>query len=183
MLNLTRSFFSFLLLSSFFILSTEATAQNIPTNIAVVNFEQVLATSSAPKSIREQVQKKRDAYRKEIQIEESELRKSNQDLAQKQTLLSKESYKEERRKFEQKVLSVQKKVQEKNVYLQKAQTKAQQKVKDALRKVVLKIAQKNGYPLVLRHSQTVVVADKMNITKLVISELNKQLPTINVFGK
>lgn len=179
----TRVLFSFFLLSSFLILNTDATAQNIPTNIAVVNFEQVLATSAAPKSIREQIQAKRDTYRIEVQKDEAELRKSNQELAQKQTLLSQDAFKEERRKFEQKVLAVQKKVQEKNLNLQKAQARAQQKVKDALRNVVLQVAQLKGYALVLRRAQTVVVADPMDITKLVISELNKQLPSIKVFGK
>ena len=183
MLTVKRLIFSTFLLSAFLIHSEAAVAQSIPSSIAVVNFEQVLATSTAPKSIREQVQVKRDAYRKEVQKEEADLRKSNQELAQKQTLLSQDAFKEERRKFEQKVLAVQKKVQEKNLNLQKSQTAAQDKVKKALRKVVLEIAQKKGYALVLRRAQTVVVADQMDITKIVVSELNKQLPTIKVFGK
>jgi len=183
MFNFYRSFILMSVLSGFLITTFDAKAQSVQESIAVVNFEQILLTSSAPKSIRSQIQAQRDSYRKEVQKEEADLRAANQALAQKQSLLSPESFQEERRKFEQRVLAVQKKIQQKNITLQKAQSKAQEKVKNALRQVVLKIAQKNGYALVVRRAQVVVVADKMDITKLVITELNKQLPTVKVFGK
>lgn len=182
MLLTFRSFLTAVIFVGLSFISVQAQAQTALSNIAIVNFEQVLATSEAPKSIREQVQAKRDVYRKQIQQDEANLRQANQELAQKQALLSPEAFKDERRKFEQKVLEVQKKVQQKNLNLQKAQGEAQRKVKDILRKVVLNIAQKKGYALVLRRAQTVVVADQMDITKTVISELNQQLPTIKVFS-
>ncbi|NVK18123.1 MAG: OmpH family outer membrane protein [Methylocystaceae bacterium] len=168
-------------LSLIFSFSSTAKAQEVPLNVAVVNFQKVMAVSAAPKNVREQVKAIREQYRTEVQKEEAELLKANQDLAQKQSLLSPESFKEERRKFEQKVREVQKKVQQKNLDLQKAQNEALEKINQNLREVVLKIAADKGYSLVLRRENTVVVADKYDISDEVIKQLNAKLPSIKVF--
>ncbi|SCA55029.1 putative Outer membrane protein [Candidatus Terasakiella magnetica] len=163
--------------------ASPAHAQQVPIKIAVVDMEQVLIKSTAPKSIREQVNKIRSQYRSEVKKEETALHQANQSLAQKKTLLSQEAFKEERRKFEQKVLGVQKKVQQKNLSLQKAQNAAQAKVKQALSKVVIALAQQQGFTLVLRRAQTIVVAEQFDITNQVITELNKTLPKVVVTTK
>lgn len=87
--------------------------QQVPLNIAIVNIDKILGTAAAPKGILAQIKQIRDTYRQEVQKEEEALRQANQELAQKQSLLSPEAFKEERRKFEQNVLAVQKKVQQK----------------------------------------------------------------------
>jgi len=160
--------------------SPSVAQQPVPVKVAVVNIEKVLGTASAPKGIREQVQKIRSDFRQKIQTEESSLRQANQELAQKQSLLSPEAFKEERRQFEQKVLGVQKSVQQKNVILNKAQQQAQEEVKKALREVVLNLSKEHGFTLVLRRNQTVLVAEQLDITDLVISALNKNLPNVTV---
>ncbi len=156
-------------------------AQNVPIKIAVVDFKLIQKDASVHKSIREQLSKKSNADNCEIQKERDALRISNQELAQKKTLLSPEAFQEERRKFEQKLIAVQKKVREKNQYIQKSQSKALQVSHSKLRDIILKMAQDNSYTWILRKEQTVIVADKMDITQSVISALNKQLPSIKVF--
>jgi len=176
-----RLFLCFLILTGALFTNQQAFAQQAPLKIAVVDMERVLRNAVAPKSIREQVKNFRDKYKTEVQKEEALLRQSNQDLAQKQSLLSPDAFKAERRKFEQKVLEVQKKVQQKNLSLQNAQNDAQNKVKIALRDTVLSLSKDRGYSLVLRNAQTIVVADQLDITKDVIAGLNKKLPSIKVF--
>lgn len=170
-----------LALSFIFTSNTHVSAQEIPLNVAVVNFQKVMAVAAAPKNVRDQVKAIREQYRKEVQKEEADLLKANQALAQKQTLLSQDAFNEERRKFEQKVREVQKKVQQKNLNLQKAQNKALEEINQNLREVVLKISADKGYTLVLRRENTVVVADKFDISDVVIKELNAKLPSIKVF--
>lgn len=166
-----------------FLLATNSltSAQEVPLNIAIVNFQKVMGVATAPKGVREQVKNIRDQYRKEVQQEEAELLKANQSLAQKQTLLAPEAFKEERRKFEQKVRDVQKKVQEKNLNLQKAQNEAMEAINNGLREVILAISAEKGFTLVLRRENTVIVADKLDISDEVIERLNKKLPSIKVF--
>lgn len=158
----------------------QAQNPNVPLNIAVVDFDKVSMTATAPKSITEQVKAIRQKYHAQIQAEEAELRKANQSLAQKQSLLSSDAFKAERRKFEQEVLAVQKKVQQKNINLQNAQKDAKRKVNEALRDVILEIAKKNNFTMVLRRDQTVVVADDLDITNNVIEALDKKLPSVTI---
>lgn len=157
-------------------------AQEVPLNIAIVDFQKVMAVASAAKNVREQVKAIREKYRAEVQKEEGELLQANQSLAQKQSLLAPEAFKEERRKFEQKVRDVQKKVQEKNLNLQNAQNQAQKKINDSLRDIILKLSAEQNYTLVLRRENTVIVADKLDISDEVIKRLNASLPTIKVFN-
>lgn len=157
--------------------------QQVPLNIAIVNIDKILGTAAAPKSILAQIKQIRDTYRQEVQKEEEALRQANQELAQKQSLLSPEAFKEERRKFEQNVLAVQKKVQQKNLSLQNAKQDAQNQVQSALRDVVLEISKEKGYTLVLRRNQTVIVADPLDITDQVIAALDKKLPKVTVSPK
>jgi Skp family chaperone for outer membrane proteins len=163
--------------------SSPAKAQQVPLNIAVVNIEKILATASAPKSIMEQIKAIRATYREEVQKEEETLRQANQELAQKQSLLAPEAFQEERRKFEQEVMNVQKKVQQKNLSLQNAQKEAQKEVQLALRDVVLALSKEKGFTLVLRRAQTVIVADPLDVTDQVIAALNKKLPKVSVTPK
>ena len=157
-----------------------AYARNAALNVAVVDMNMVQAKAAAPKSIREQVNAIRKKYREQIQSEEGALRKAQANLAQKQTLLSKEAFNEERRKFESQVREVQKSVQQKDMNLQNARSKAQNEIRKALREVVLELAQKKGYTLVIRREQTIVVADQYDITADVIAALNKKLPNVKV---
>lgn len=173
--------FRFLFLLTMLLTSLGVEAQTPPLKIAIVDVEQVLRVAKAPSSIAEQIQQRRESYRQEVVKEEEALRKANKDLAQKQTLLSPEAFQAERRKFEQSLLDVQKKVQQKNMTLQAAQSKAQEAVKEALREVVLEISKERGFGLILQRAQTVVVADQLDITKDVISLLDQKLPTIKVF--
>jgi Skp family chaperone for outer membrane proteins len=168
--------------SLFFASAQTSQAQDIPLNIAVVDFQKVMTIAAAAKNVREQVKAIREKYRAEVQKEEGELLQANQSLAQKQSLLAPEAFKEERRKFEQKVRGVQKKVQEKNLNLQKAQNEAQKKINDNLREIILKISAEKNYTLVLRRENTVIVADKFDISDEVIQRLNTKLPTIKVFN-
>lgn len=165
------------------ILSTSAHAQQVPLKIAIVDFQKILTTASAPKSVNDQIQNIRENYRKEVQKDETDLRNSNQELAQKQTLLSADAFNAERRKFEQKVLEVQKSVQQKNQNLQIAQNQAKQKIMQELRTIILNISKEKNYSLVLRREQTVIVADDFDITDQVITELNKKLPKITISEK
>lgn len=183
-MTLIRSFkFAGIISLAVMMFSTMVHAQQVPLSIAIVDFQKILNTASAPKSVNDQIQKIREDYRKEVQKDETDLRNSNQELAQKQTLLSAEAFNAERRKFEQKVRDVQKNVQQKNQNLQIAQNQAKQKIMQELRTIILNISKEKGYSLVLRREQTVIVADGLDITDLVISELNKKLPKITISEK
>lgn len=171
-------------LSGVFFTPTPTFAQDkasIPFNLAVVDLDVVRTEAAAAKSIRDQIDAKRNAYQADIQKEEEALRTANQELARKRTLLAPEAFNEERRAFEQRVIAVQKTVQDRKQELQNAQNDALRTFQEALNKTVLEIARDNRFTLILRKEQTIVVADNYDITKQVIATLDKTLPTVSVF--
>ena len=116
----------------------------------------------------------------EIQKEQEALRAAQQDLAKKQTLLAPEAFADERQKFERRVAGVQQMVQERRRGLEESQTKAMIQVEKALNEIVANMAAKNGYSIVLRRAQVVIVDTALDITKKVLTELDTKLPTVKV---
>ncbi len=166
---------------SLFIFSdSTAAAQNVPLNIAIVDFQKVMGLATAPKGVREQVKAIRDKYRTEVQKEDADLQTAKQALDERKAILSPDAFKSEIRTFEQKLRAVQQKVQQKKQNLQQGQNEALVKVNKALKDVILKISAEKGYTLVLRRANTVVVADKLDISDEVIKRLNAQLPSVKI---
>ncbi|MCW9032639.1 MAG: OmpH family outer membrane protein [Rhodospirillales bacterium] len=151
--------------------------------IAVVDMGHILATASAPKSIAEQMNAKRKIYQTEMQQEENKLRDGQQELARQRAILSPEAFKKERAKFEQKFVAAQKKIQTRKNSLEKARVAAMDKVSASLKKVITKIVEDNKITLLLRKELTVFTHQRLNITPVVIKELNAILPAVEVFPK
>ena len=53
-------------------------------------------------------------------------------------------------------------------------------VEKTLNEIVANMASKNGYAVVLRRSQVVIVDSSLDITASVLAELDKKLPTVKV---
>ncbi|MBL94964.1 MAG: hypothetical protein CMF70_06635 [Magnetovibrio sp.] len=153
---------------------------NNPVRIAVLDLNGILRNASSTKEIRAQIMKFRTTFEQEIQKEQQVLRDANQELARKRSLLSPEAFAEERQKFEQKVVDVQKLGQKKRKILEVAQNNAMLNVENILNDIVQDVAVKKGFSLVIRRAQTVVLDKNIDITKEVLTELDQRLPTIKV---
>ena len=151
--------------------------------VAVVDMEKVMAAAKAPQSIRSQINEKRKLFQAEIQKEEKDLREGNQELARQRTIMSPEAFKEERRKFEERFVAAQRKMQERKMTLDRARAAAMDKVSDALKQVITKIVKDNGITLLLRREQTVFTDKRLEVTQFVVTELDKLLPSVKVFTK
>ena len=151
----------------------------LPT-ITVLDVGQIRRDAASVKSIRDQIVNYQNNFQSEIQKEQEQLRVAQQELAKKQSLLAPEAFADERRKFEQKVVSVQQLVQEKRRALDEVQQTAMLQVEKTLNEIVANMASKNGYAVVLRRSQVVIVDSSLDITASVLAELDKKLPTVKV---
>lgn len=148
--------------------------------LAVIDMNEVRRNAAAVKDIRAQVEVFRAAFQAEIKTEEEELRTANQELGRQRAILSPEAFTDERRKFEQRLAGVQRKVQRRKQDLDKALNDAMFEVQKSLNKIVVDLAKENGLTLVLRKEQTVLVASPLNITGVVLERLDKAVPTIKV---
>ena len=148
--------------------------------ITVLDIGQIRRDAASVKSIREQIVNYQNNFQSEIQKEQEQLRVAQQELAKKQSLLAPEAFADERRKFEQKVVSVQQLVQEKRRALDEAKQNAMLIVEKTLNEIVADMASKNGYAVVLRRSQVVIVDSSLDITTSVLTALDQKLPTVKV---
>ena len=177
-----------IVISSAFTLSSPATAQSAPAKepqnfearIAILNLFSIRREALVVKDIDAQILEFQKAFRTSIRKEEETLRAGNQELAKKRSILSPEAFAEERRLFEQKVVAVQRSVQERKRALDQLRVNAMSKVEAALNKIIQEIATTNNVNLVLRREQTVLSSRAMEITAQVLEKINIQLPKLKV---
>lgn len=148
--------------------------------IAVIDIDHIRREATAVKAAREQVAKYHTAFQADIQKEEAELRNANQELARQRSILSPEAFAEERRKFEQRLVEVQRLVQVRRQQLDDVQNDFMRRMNEVMAEVVNDIAKENGYTVILRLDQSVFASESVMITSQVLERLNKKLPTIKV---
>ena len=147
---------------------------------AVIDMKLVLSKSSAFSSLQKEIQKLEKNYKEEIQNEENLLKKEQEKLVAQKSVLSAEEYKEKEDAFKQKVNKIQGKVEKIRRELESAMAKGMQVIQQEAVKHMKEIAIKEGYLLVFDANTTVISADKINISNIVVDKLNKSLPKITV---
>ena len=157
-----------------------AAPKEVAVKVAIINIDEILRQAAVAKNIRKQHKAFRDKVQSNIQKEEEELRTANQELARKKNLVSPEAFAEARRKFENRLMEVQRNIQERKHQLEQAQGKAMKKVQDALNDIVVEIAKEAHLTLIMRADQLVFWAKPLDITPEVLKRLDKKLPNIKL---
>lgn len=151
-----------------------------PIKIAVLNLKVIRQNAKVVGSIRQQIKKYQDSFLVEIKKEEDELRNANQALARKRSLLSPEAFVDERRKFEQRVVTIQRLVQQRKIELDRVKGYALSQVELKLNEIVDRLSKERNFDLILRGSQAIFATKQLNITVEVLQLLDKQMKTISV---
>ncbi len=149
-------------------------------NLAVINIEVIRRKSMAFKDIRAQIVTYRKAIRADIQKEEEALRGANEELARKRAILAPETIAEERRQFEERLAQVQRTIQNRKKDLERVAAEAVKKVETVLNKIITDVANKQSLGLILRKTQTVLVAPELDVTPDVLKRLDTKLPSLKV---
>ncbi len=149
-------------------------------NMAVINIEVIRRKSMAFKDISAQIVTYRKAIRADIQKEEEALRSANEELARKRAILAPETFAEERRQFEERLVQVQRTVQKRKKGLERVGLEALKKVEAVLNKIITEVAKEQSLGLILRKNQTVLVAKELDITPHVLKRLDTALPALKV---
>ena len=150
---------------------------------AVIDMKVVLAKSSAFTTLQKEIQKLEKIYKDEIQNEENLLKKEQEKLIAQKSVLSAEEFKEKEDTFKQKVNKIQGKVEKIRRELESTMAKGMQVIQQEAVKHMKEIAKKEGYLLVFDANTTVISADRINISNIVVDKLNKSLPKITIEKK
>ena len=157
--------------------------QKINFPAAVIDMKAVLARSSAFSTLQKEMQKVEKNYKEEIKNEEDILKQEQESLTVQKSVLSNEEFKEKEDAFKQKVNKIQAKVEKIRRELESTMAKGMQIIQQEAVKHMKEIAAKEGYLLVFDANSTVISADKINISNIVVDKLNKSLPKITVEKK
>ena len=150
---------------------------------AVIDMKVVLSKSSAFATLQKEIQKLEKNYKEEIQNEENLLKKEQEKLVAQKSVLSADEFKEKEDTFKQKVNKIQGKVEKIRRELESTMAKGMQVIQQEAVKHMKEIAKKEGYLLVFDANTTVISADRINISNIVVDKLNKSLPKITVEKK
>ena len=178
-------FISLIISLSFVSISSNAQTKQLATqnsglSVAILDLNSIRRDSLVVKNIREQIETFREVFRKNIQKEEVALKAANQDLAKKRNILTPEGFSKERRKFQQKVVALQRLVQQSKQELEQTRSTAMIKVEKVLNKIITKIALDRDINIILRRDVTILASRSLEITSDVLKELNVVLPKVKV---
>jgi len=155
-------------------------APNAGLSIAILDLTSIRRESLVVKNIREQIETFREVFRKNIQKEEIALKAANQGLAKKRNILTPEGFSKERRRFQQKVVALQRMVQQSKQALEQTRSIAMAEVEKELNQIITKIALDRDINIILRRDVTILASRSLEITADVLEELNAKLPKVTV---
>ena len=148
--------------------------------IAVVDSQKMVEESKAFKSIKEQVNKKSESFKKEATNKEKELKKKFNELESNKRKLSKEAFEQESEKFSREAENFQKKGYEERMKIEKAYADAMSQVEKTINEIIQRKAKQDNYSLVLFKMSTVYSNENLDITASILTELDKALPKVEV---
>ncbi len=169
------SFFAFSLVVILF--STQVYAQ---TNIAVVDVDAIMSQSLAAKSVKKQVEKKRDSFLSDVKKEEDKLRKEMKSLETQRAKMPKDEFIEKAKEFEKRRLDARNEIQKKKAKLDKSYSVAMNTILKAIFDVCEIIAKEEKIDLIITKQNIIVGSKSLNITDKVMKRMNKKLPDLKL---
>jgi Skp family chaperone for outer membrane proteins len=161
--------------------SKEAQGQDPHTiKIAVLDLNLLLQESKAAESINSKIEEKRASFQQEIQKFENQLRSLEEKLVKEQKQDPKQDFEAKRNDFEKKVAKVQQRVSERRTQLAKAFEEAMLVLQKKIMELVVKIAERESYTLIIPRSMVIFRHDNLEITEEIMTLLNKELPEVKV---
>ena len=161
----------------FSLICTNAFAEQ---KVVYVDMKYILNNSKAGKGAQDYLQKSFKNNQKKFADTEKNLKKEEEDLLSKKTVLSKEDYKRESDQLRKKVLTYQ---SERRTAIEKITNErriAREKLLKALNPIVNEYIQENDIAFVIDKKNVLGGQSSLDITKEIIEKLNKKLPSVSL---
>jgi len=145
-----------------------------------VDSQKVLDESLSGKQVKDALNEYVQSRQKIVDIEESELRKFQEDISKQSAILSPEARQEKEETFQKKFMEYQKKVGELQKEIQARRTEKLEEFNVELDKIVKSIGEKEGFSIILNNLEVNIVLyakPSFNLTDRIISELDKNIKT------
>lgn len=172
---LNRLFLTFTFVFS--IISFPAYAQ---VNIAVVDVDQILVSSKAAKSIKQEVDTKRKGFIKSVKQEEDALRAAQKKIQAEHQGLSKEELAKKIQEFDRKRIEAKTAIDKKKSALDQSYSEAMNTLTKVIYEVCQEIANERSIDLVITRQNIIVGSSALDITGDVLDRMNKKLPNLSL---
>ena len=167
----------FFVVTLFLIFCTAVTAEQ---NIVVLDLKYVLNNSKAGKGAQDFLKKSfKDSTQKYSDMEKA-LKKEEQDLLTKKTVLSKEEYVKKSDNLRKKVIDYQSQRRASVDKIATLRAESRQKLIDAINPILEIYIKDNNISLVIDKKSTLQGNQKIDITKIITEKLDKILPSLNL---
>ena len=167
----------FFVVTLFLIFCTAVTAEQ---NIVVLDLKYVLNNSKAGKGAQDFLKKSfKDSTQKYSDMEKA-LKKEEQDLLTKKTVLSKEEYVKKSDALRKKVIDYQSQRRASVDKIATLRTESRQKLIDAIDPILEIYIKGNNISLVIDKKNTLGGNPETDITKIITEKLDKILPSLNL---
>lgn len=170
--------FFYNLLIIFFILILHQ--QPLKAETYFLDFKYILNKSNAGKKANEILKKELDQGIKKLQDNEKRLQKEEKEIIQQKKVLSTEEYKKKITALRQRVSSLQKNRNSLLESVAKKRNKGRKQLLDELNPLVKNYMQEKNIKIVLDKKNILLGDEKLDITKDIMSLLNKKLSSLNL---
>lgn len=147
-------------------------------NFAVVDMKQIEDGAHVMKHLKEKILHAGSQLEKSVSSETERMEKKVADLQRISSTLSAEAAEKKRSELQKEFVSVQGSLQEREKEIGEAKMKSLELVNDKVSQIATDIAKKNGYNSVLTAAFLVYYDSSLDITKDVLSVLNKEMKTV-----
>ena len=145
-----------------------------------IDFKLILNESTAGKKAQDFLQSKLNNGIKNLKEKEKKIQEEEKKIIQQKKVISTDEYKKKIAELRKKISSLQK---ERNTLLQsvsKLRTKARNQLLDKLNPIMKNYMKEKNIRMVIDKKDVLLADDKLDITKDIISLLNKELKSLNL---
>lgn len=151
-----------------------------PAQPLIVDYQRIQTGSKASLDVRRQVEAVQTKFQAAVDKELAALRKEEEALRQQAPKLAQADRDAKQKAFEAKVADAQRRAQERNKAINEVVEGASAKVRKALVPIFSALMEKRGANVLLGTSEVLYFEPSLEITDLVLNELDKQMPTLKV---
>lgn len=151
-----------------------------PAIIGVVGLPEVFEASVAARGVRQAVQERLAKLNEEAQKEQAAWREAQQQLASQRATLTPEQLRDRERELQDRITGGQRTLRERNAQIQQAGQRALAEVERVTLYVIGQVAESRGLNLVLNRGALILAIDELDITRAVVEQLNRALPSVQV---
>lgn len=166
--------FGALLISAFGLTAGPALAEEM--KIATVDLQKAIQTVDAGKKAKAQLEKDYNTKKKDLEAEETHLRKMIEEFKKQSLVMSDEARAKKQAELQERGLKFEELKQRSTMDLQQKEQELTRPLVTKLRGVISDLAKQKGYTLILEKNENTVLfsLDKDDLTDDVISTFNKQ---------